>query len=380
MSFTTVCFTGIFYWVIAHIILSLTRNDKITIKINSCSKCSFYRFQLVLAFIILCVFSTFRLVTSDGTGGTDAYTYILNFLSVTPQEFFKSITLDNIFHKTTFEPLYTLLALAVRQITSDYHVFFAVAYGFISFSIILCLKTFIVKNQNGYIPLLYFIYLLLITFNILRTGLAVSWVLLAIVKLSKNKNLSAVLCVAIGILFHYSTVVFLLFLFLYFIFRKNIWEHIFIKTIVCLAACYFLSMISRSFIAETSYSGYLRDFDEVSIWGRLPIVLLWLCVLLLHKQLKEKLQGNTLLILCCMFDFVALPFNFISFWRMQYYFLIPRLFMWNELVDIVDQQYLKNDVTRVIFKILVYALFFSWFIFRLYRSDGSNLVPYQFSF
>ena len=144
-------------------------------------------------------FATFRLVTW-GTGGMDAMNYI---------SFFENSwgTFDEIQEHTASDVVFLWINRGIRLIASDYHVYFAIVYGFITYSIIQFTQRFCHKNFS-FIPLLLAFYLFLRGYNTLRSNLAIAFILLGLIGIADKKYRWAYFCMVCSALTHKAGVLF----------------------------------------------------------------------------------------------------------------------------------------------------------------------------
>lgn len=108
-------------------------------------------------------------------GGNDAPTYIDYFQTCLAGKG------NNIYFVRT-EPLFQIMTKAVRTITSNYHVYFALIYGLIIFSYLRFIDEFDLLQSNK-TPLFMLVFPFIQSFCAIRTHITIALILLAIVAL-----------------------------------------------------------------------------------------------------------------------------------------------------------------------------------------------------
>ena len=86
---------------------------------------------------------------------------------------------------------------------------------------------------------------------------------------------------------------------------------------------------------------------------------------------KKRIE---IIYLICVFDFMLIPVNYImNIWRGYEFFYVARLVMWGEVIA-------SSLIAKYrIVKLLIFAAFVAWMIFRVERTyEDSALMPYFF--
>lgn len=345
---------------------------------------------VLLMLISWTFFATFRTI-AWGIGGTDSINYIV---------FFKNSwgIFDEIMEHTASDVAFLWLNRTIRYFTSNYHIYFAIVYGFMTFSIILFARRFCYKFYS-FIPLLLAFYLFLRGYNTLRSNLAISFILLGLLNVVDNKYKWAYLYMICSALTHKAGVLFALTI--PFVHVAKVRE-IKTKYLVMLSAIVFLlgTSIRDYFIAFASsndlggaYKSYASEAKETGsllsgIVECFMQYLLAIIVLFSTRRIKTSISSygehvaNTVnvLLYICYFDMMLIPLNaMLGIWRGYEFLYIPRLCMWG----IILWEYLRktNITVRAFIKLLVLLYFIFWFTFRLYRTyEASDLMPYVLDF
>ena len=337
----------------------------------------------VIWIIVWTVFASFRYI-GDGIGGADSRAYI-NFFSKCLES-----SLDKIIIHFGDDKLFKLINQVVRLFTSDYHIFFIIVYGFIIYSFIKFINEFCPKKVN-FIPffLIFFVYLR--GFVSLRSNLAIAFILLGIILISKKDNKKGLIMLLLSFFIHKSSLLYIMVYFFYRLYSRGFikLKHILLLIIISsLAGIIFQNMfINFSKGWEGAYSYYAsislnRVFFD-SFWkicfGQL---LLLAFVIINNKSIKQEIDNGVGIdkkrindiYTICIFDFITVPITYIlNIWRGYEFLYLARLIMWGEIIYIIQSRFPKND--RKILNIFIWFVFVFWFIFRLYNTwEDSNFA------
>ena len=264
-------------------------------------------------------FATFRLVTWR-TGGMDAMNYI---------SFFENSwgTFDEIQEHTASDVVFLWINRGIRLIASDYHVYFAIVYGFITYSIIQFTQRFCHKNFS-FIPLLLAFYLFLRGYNTLRSNLAIAFILLGLIGIADKKYRWAYFCMVCSALTHKAGVLFAMSIpFLHFVLVRRV------KTkYLFLASCLMFGIASSireyfiAFAAVNDLGGAYKSYASDATGNLLNSIvecfmqyLLAVVVLFSTGKIKQvaQRQGQTfleavnVLLYICYFDMQYSVNNFV---------------------------------------------------------------------
>lgn len=334
------------------------------------------------------IIATFRYV-SNWTGGTDAPGYIEAYVNCHNPNLLDDHTLSDI--------AFYYYNYILRYITSDYHLYFALSYGFIAFAFIYFV-TYFSRKENSAIPFIMVFYLYLRGFNTLRSNLAIALLLFSIVMLARSRIKTCILLLIICCLTHkmffvYGLVIPFLLLFrnrnmnvkLFLIFGAvtyllagvfQIWFILFASS-QDLGGAY-AAYASKSLDSETGFA-YVTAFGQI-------LLALFLIVLYRKKVRKESARLMVishdnrfhLLTLMCYFDFILIPFSYImGIWRGDECLYLARITMWSYLLGIIFRN--RTSSLRRIGSFITFIIFVSWLVFRINRTfEDSNLMPYFF--
>lgn len=349
-----------------------------------------YDFGLV---IIWTIFATFRLVNVYGIGGTDAHNYADYFITC-----LQSTIRPNYVH---YEPLYKIINIIIRHVTSDYRVYFAIVYGFVVFSYIWFVKEFSYKEINK-APYILMIYVYIRGFCTLRTNLAASFILISIIFLRKKKIVTSIIIACAGVLIQRATIIYVLFLPFYFVFKgKHINKIDIKKTIVLLIIAYILGRIARNYVLSgglrkinSNYTYYAsqsvsRSFLD-NFWKiAFEQMVLFVFMIYFKKYIKKDIvnlsaeeNGKRLdmVWIMCMFDIILIPVAYLlGIWRAYEYFYIPRIIMWGEIVSVINRHKVARPGVKYL-NLIWTLIFIAWLVFRWYNTwEDSDLTPYVFA-
>lgn len=347
------------------------------------NNCKISKFEYFLFIVLYCVFATFRKVDND-IGGADALNYI---------EIFENIKKNGItdFVRGDFKELvFYYYQYILHCISDNYKIFFAVTYGIIAYSYIYCIKNYI-KEEISYIPFILLIFPYLKSFCTLRTSFAIALFLFGVVQLRKNKILSAIFFIA-SIFVHRMSIVFTFIWFFYYIMKELISDMKGLRLGIFLSVSIFLSVIAargiqyyflNNRILYATDNWYLKQSVNRAIFDFWPMyfaqLILLLTLLLFEKQdrLSESYEEIRLF---CIFDFILCPACLIlGLWRANEYLYVFRLLLWGYLISAIGKKFEKRS--RIIYKIVVFFVFLSWLVFRIWSEwDSLKIMPYIFDF
>ena len=344
-------------------------------------------FPYLFWFFTWVIFAAYRYIDYN-IGGTDAIVYVKYF----------SICLDSYIpsYYQHYDVLYRVLNILIRFISNDVHVYLIAFYSILVFSYILFLNDFSDKNVN-IAPYILTFYLYLRGFNTFRSNLAISLILIGIVLLGRNKKklslvvmLSTFFIQKAAILYSLGVYIFVL------LFKKG---KIKIKHCIVLAFVgFFIGKYAQSFlinldksILNGAYSAYARKSLISSFFDNFWKICFEQLILLVFVVLyNTKIRENNdlcdepaksikqLIYIICLFDFVTIPITYIlSIWRGYEFLYLPRLVMWNEIINIIGCRF--DKFSRKIVAMIFTVVFVAWMSFRIYNTwEASSLMPYIF--
>ena len=365
------------------------RKEKLKEKKNKVGIVNRYYF---IFFILWTGLATFRYVgyyKNIVVGGMDAPMY---------KEFFeisRSATRQNFYsyHTEIFFQLYTKL---IRLFTDDYHVYFAISYGFIVFAYLVFIKEFkIAGSHSAALFMLLFVYLK--SFCVFRTHLAIAIILISLVLIKKNKLLLACTMALTTPFIQRASIFFALFPLFYILFKRKMID--FKRGMLLVVVGMIIGVVAQRIVLTGGYSwmsggaylnyaraslsaGYAIDHVKLII-EQLLVIILMLCF---NKDIetiivKEKQRGNValeFLRIVMIYDAMLIPISYVlNIWRGTDYFFLPRLIMLDVIIDVVGTRVTRNS--KRIYRVCIYGLMLIWFIFRMSTIyDLSALMPYIF--
>lgn len=346
----------------------------------------------LLFFILWTALATFRYVgyyKNIVVGGMDAPMY---------KEFFeisRSATKQNLYSYHT-ESLFQLYTKIIRFFTDDYHVYFAISYGFIVFSYLIFIKEFkLAGSHSAALFMLIFVYLK--SFCVFRTHLAIAVILISLVLVKKNKLLLACMVALTTPFIQRASVFFALFPLFYILFKKKRID--FRKGLLLVVAGMVIGVAAQRIALAGSYSwmlgGAYQKYARASLsagyaidYVKLIIEQLLMVALMVHYNknietivIREKQKGNyapEILKIVMIYDAMLIPISYVlNIWRGVDYFFLPRLIMIDIIVDIFGTRVTQNS--KKIYRVCIWGLMIVWFVFRMSTTyDKSALMPYIF--
>lgn len=327
-----------------------------------------------LIYVIFIIFSCFRVVTSE-IGGADTLHYMEQFQEITYTKFF---TLDNLF-MNSYEYFYYNLMYLIKILGGNYiHFEYCIYSGIILAYIYMIDKNFKdVKETN--LVILFFIPLLR-SLNIIRNCFAAAIGFISIDKIKENKILGAIIFMLIAFLSHYIAIILFVFLIFYKCFPD---KYVNKKTSLILPAiCAFLSIVGfplmKFLIKNSGFVGYLNKI-EISLWGYIPVIILYLIMFLDDNFLKYVKKNQHYVFYKChlfMISILPLAIRINAAYRLVLFFEIPKYILYADLyLYYRDKKIIKN---KKMFDILVFMGLIIWLAFRIYRMYDSNyIMPYK---
>lgn len=321
-------------------------------------------FSLIYIFVI--AFLCFGMLRGTGIG-TDYYNY---------QDIFYSP--DNI------EPGYKLIGFIIKKLGGNFHLFIAVFF-FISF----ILKLYCFKKLSLYPFLSILLYLgfwfLVYDMNGIRQGMSLGFVGVSLIYLQKRDLRTHLLLVILGILSHFSTVVFLPFYFITkYDFTYKIGYSIFLIALVLailgvseyiiVLLCGFIGIDNHLASRALSYgmdntynNNILYSFSTIH---RLFIFLIT-CLYINRIKANDTLKN--------IFLWAALINITIYLLFSQFELISTRLSLYYRFTECIFLSYLPSAFTKNINKIAIGILLCFYVIWQVYTTlsiPGGNLYPY----
>ena len=316
--------------------------------------------------ILLIVLASLRYGT-----GTDFQTYLVIWSGIP--------NISSLFNLSNFylEPGFVVLSSILKTIYSGDFIFFS-AYACLTLGLLtyalLKLNLNIVAGLLLYFCLFYFAY----AFNGMRQALSMSIFIFSLVSLKEGEKKNYYLINFIGLLFHYSSIVYLIFGFIFF------WEiskqRILIYAIIFLlagTAAYLTNVVELSIkfifnnFFQSKLSTYFVNFKEqTTLVEFLPRLFLFGWIIFCFIRLPENKM------LTALFLFYTLGFAFyISL--LDFSMLNTRINMLFRVTEIVIALLLIGSVEKIHNKILVYSGFLLVYTLHLYANisiEANNYI------
>lgn len=348
---------------------------------------------LIIVCILWTFFATFRLVTYNGIGGMDAYDYI---------EFFNKC--NNQTYTTWMlhvgdDVIFKWINKIIRYLTSDYHVYFAIVYGFIAWAYLWFISRF-TPIKSSIIPYVLSFFLFWRSMNTLRSNLAIAFIMVACVFLLNKKYYLAYLFAFMAALTHKAAILFALaipFIHIFKYYKLKTWHIISFIIISFMFGKVFQGLFiqySQEIDLQGAYGSYAsRSIEGEGFMGNAwkiafeQIVLGIFIVLSSAKIERLKMVSSPLdsdriniIKLICIFDLILIPINYLlNIWRGYEFFYLPRIVMWGIILYIILYQYKMQKEFAKIFSMVLFLIFLLWYIFRINRMfEPSGLMPYIF--
>lgn len=314
----------------------------------------------IVAWALLVLLATLR----DDTVGTDMKNYIPYFLSKTSVDF----DWKDFFSFHQREPAFQYYIYLLRSFTSNYTVLYFYTYSLVAFSYIYYIfSTW--TSSNSFIFLHIFIFYYYSNMSGMRSAMGSAFIILSFVALYHRSYLKAFVLTVIGILFHYTMIFNIYIILAHWILserklkeKKSLWIALIISTIAFAnVGLYFLQAV----ISETKYDYYSVDSSETSLLGSMFFVVLGAFCIYYYKSIIHKDFITVTNMIICMAMLAAYPLLFVTgAYRVPYYYILPRLFIWSSIVDETKKRfpsraYLLLDISIVCIVIIYLLLKFT---------------------
>lgn len=324
-----------------------------------------FRFYIVLAFILVVFFETFR----SSTTGVDTIKYVNFFRYVNMSELKAAMVYG-------FEPLFTLYVFLISRISNVYNVLFAVnaiigSYAFIKF----VLSRFTNDDTFIFLPL----FILNYSYNLssMRSSLAVAFLLLSIIELDKGNKIKPIIYSIISVLFHYSMIFNGIFVLYQIYLRSQIKKvrrtTMVLFTLLMLVASYIGTFFLQNFFIGTKYEQYVGSFGSgwLGQWNVVLAGALSLYVIRLRYIKKEwpTDQVINLLVLAFLPLYVRL-----NIYRVPSYYILCRISTYTIIGNTFEKS--QDSYGRVIAKFLEFFIVMFGLLFYATRIQSG--MDYHF--
>ncbi len=374
----------IFLAIIIAIMFKHALKNITVLKINN-KKIKLSTILYCLIFIILVLFSSFRLVNGSGIGGVDSQSYIDYFRNGD----FVSFSLKNLLLLESYEFIFYNFLWIIGKFTNNYHILFIIIYSIITYSII---KTF--KNNTpsykSYIILSLFIIPYLKGFNIIRNAFAIAFLLLAIEQLKQGNKIKFLLLSIFAFLSHYITIIVIIFYFYYILANSNYFKNkiynsrtrYILFSIFSILVTLLVYPIIYFYLSKGGFSAYINP--DIAILGYIPYFLIYILLLFYFNDIKElmKIKNTEIYLHFITFFIIILPASILigAASRIIFIFEIPIIITLTYVYEVIYTKF-KSDKNKLLFYIITLVLVFVWMCWSIYRIHYSyGIMPYKFSF
>lgn len=335
----------------------------------------------ILFYIVFVSLATLRMV--DGwLVGIDSEMYELQFINCndsSTSRFDEEEILFGIFNKV------------IRFFTSSPIIYRYVCYSIIVIGYIIFIKSFC-RQGVSCIPFIILLLPYLKSLNTMRTSMAIAMILIGLVWLKERHIVRGIVLVCLSVFVHRMSILYVLFLPFYAIFRKNKYLNSNIKLIIIIlivsATGYYLgSQVQQYVIAASMLDAkdnyYLSKSLEGSILDGaitlLPLIFIAGMWLFCNNRLIWN-RDIKFLALMVSFDIIILPTaNLLGMWRANEYFFVARLAFWAYLIPVFVSSFELSS--RKILRHIFTILFTAWLTYRIMREwEPCGLMPYKFFF
>lgn len=338
-------------------------------------------------YFVWIILAVFRYVDNE-VGGTDAPNYIRYFENCL-----------NMHGLDQTDILFKWFNQMIRIVFEDYHWFFLIFYGFTLVAMVLFINEF-ARAKASSIPLCILVFLYIRSFTSIRSNLALSVLLIALVLLKRKKVVLSVIVAISSFFIHVMSAVYIAFFAFYFLYHNR--KISFWKSVVLVIAAYAVALVGQKFImsggisylAETgtgvyaSYAGKTvgATIAEMLNVSYIPQIILFVACMIFRKDYDKEIllskpeeqEQLKMLRNICYFDFFAVPVIMIlGIYRGYEFFYLPRLVMWGELLTIIKKKFTKDS--RVFVMVFAMFIFILWMYGRIEATwESSHLMPYIF--
>lgn len=285
-------------------------------------------------------------------------------------------SLYDFFLKTMQEPLYLLFVWSVRRITTSFTVFLTIIYFFHFCSLKCIVNYFNVPFSFFSIFAVYSLCFttIIVSFCLLRMGIAVSWSYYFYVFLSQKRFKKSFITMLVAMGFHFSAIFLIFPLVLYWLFWKRSLKSVIWFFIVTLCIAFFLTSLIQFILPFVSsrYIAYINaDNDSVAVNTYFSSFLIVL--LMLFRKRKFESTRSKLFFIIVLSILYILPLQRILsiFYRLIFFSYFGTAFALIEIVNVYKKG--KDEFLyfcAVIFSTLYLLLFLKSFFSNALESYG----------
>ena len=383
-------FSMVFYIVLGMMAVWALQQVYVEKWINERESSAYADIRIFIVVVIWTFFATFRLVAS-GIGGTDALGYIGIF-----DNCLDPVYVQNIGAKSS-DVVFVWINQIIRSCTSDYHVYFAIVYGFMAWASLSFVKMYMPK-QISFAPFILAIFLYWRGFNTLRSNLAIAFLLVALMAMAEKKWIQTIIITLLAAFVHKVAMMYALIIPFCWFFRERQLRIYHIAAVI-IGLSLFAGVFRNWFIlyigeqeAEAVYGAYASHTIETSFLDNywkiaFEQLVLGAAMIIYNRRIQSIVEDYSdesyawrmrVLWMACAFDLIMLPIAYILYvWRAYEILYMPRIVMWALILGFLLED--KSKSSKLVLNIGLLIIFVGWLIFRFYKMyASSSLMPYFF--
>lgn len=326
------------------------------------------------AFVILTTLATIR----SPEVGSDTLVYVGYFHNFDTINF----SWGDLLKFQQMEPGFQLYLMLIRNITNNYHIFFLVAYSFVSAMYIKYIKFFYDKDSN-YLFLIIFIFFYTSNMSGMRAAIATGFLLQSFIFLSQKKYIKSAFLTLIACAFHYTMMFNFVLLFMtYLMERKELFQKKWILPVGLTLSFVFsfaMTNVLKSILASTKYEYYASvSLEDLSILGSVFYLFYAILAFIFYKDIslkcktKNKIKNIFLLTINFLLTYPAIYVT--AAYRIPNYYAMPRLTIWSEFTNIAERRYFKHD--KLLFRVVIFIIVILYLLFKYTRAAENGHFAY----
>ncbi len=227
----------------------------------------------------------------------------------------------------------------------------------------------------AYSVLIYCVLFLPFSLNGMRQGVAMSFILLSMTYLMKEKKILGIVCLILACLFHTSALIVAPYLLLLLIkkFKKIKLSKIYIAltAVISFAVLFFLNdWLMNNGIDKYSYMLGSIETDNIALSGNVILHLAIIPIMLLSEKNETNDIYKSMILSGIIFMIVGTAAQYLS--RFSLYYLMPCIILIPRSI-----QYIKKDNLRLLVKGLLFAYLIMFFYLQYSKWGAHEILPYQ---
>lgn len=227
----------------------------------------------------------------------------------------------------------------------------------------------------AYSVLIYCVLFLPFSLNGARQGVAMSFILLSMTYLMREKKTFGIVCLVLACLFHTSALIVAPYLLLLLIkkIKKNKLSKLYIvlTATISFAVLFFLNdWLMNNGVDRYSYMLGNIETDKIALSGNVILHLAILPVMLLSEKNETNNIYKSMVMSGIIFMVIGTATQYLS--RFSLYFLMPSIILIPRSI-----QYVKRDKLRLLVKVLLFAYLIAFFYLQYSKWGTHEILPYQ---